>query len=61
MREGRSPQPSNNRIIINDPDLDRLSPSREATRGEVTAMIYQGLLQKGRVQALPSPYVIIPR
>ena len=50
-----------NRIVVNYPDLDRLSPSREATRGEVAAMIYQGLLQKGRVQALPSPYVIIPR
>ena len=50
-----------NRIVVNYPDLDRLSPSREATRGEVAAMIYQGLLQQGRVQALPSPYVIIPR
>jgi len=50
-----------NRIAVNYPDVDRLSPNREATRGEVAAMIYQGLLHKGRVQALPSPYIIIPR
>lgn len=50
-----------NRIVVNYPDVDRLSPTREATRGEVAAMIYQGLLLQGRVAPLPSAQVVIPR
>lgn len=50
-----------NRIVVNYPDVDCLSPAREATRAEVAAMIYQGLLHQGRVAPLPSAQVIIPR
>ncbi|NJN30826.1 MAG: DUF1565 domain-containing protein [Synechococcales cyanobacterium RM1_1_8] len=50
-----------NRIVVNYPEVDCLSPNREATRAEVAAMIYQGLYQRQRVPALPSAYVVIPR
>ncbi len=50
-----------NRIVVNYPDPNQLSPNREATRAEVAAMIYQGLLTQGRVAPLPSAYIAIPR
>lgn len=50
-----------NRLAVNHPDPEQLNPNREATRAEVAAMIYQGLLQRGRVAPLPSAYITIPR
>ncbi len=49
------------RIVVNHPDPNQLNPNRNATRAEVAAMIYQGLLKQGRVTALPSAHIAIPR
>ncbi|MFQ3615936.1 MAG: S-layer homology domain-containing protein [Cyanobacteriota bacterium] len=48
------------RLVVNYPDITRLEPLREATRAEVTAMVYQALVQAGRSPAIPSPYIVEP-
>jgi parallel beta-helix repeat protein len=48
------------RIVVNYPEPRLLQPSREATRGEVAAMVYQALVIIGRTPAIPSPYVVSP-
>ncbi len=45
-------------IVVNYPTIAQLSPDREATRGEVAAFIYQALVNAGKAQAIPSPYVV---
>jgi parallel beta-helix repeat protein len=46
------------RIVVNYPTLRQLNPNREATRGEVAAIVYQALVQAGRSTALNSPYIV---
>ncbi|MDG2615050.1 S-layer homology domain-containing protein [Thermoleptolyngbya sichuanensis XZ-Cy5] len=48
------------RLVVNYPDLNRLEPVREATRAEVTAMVYQALVQARRSPAIFSPYIVEP-
>jgi parallel beta-helix repeat protein len=50
----------NHRLIISHPDPRQLRPMQEATRAEVAAIIYQGLLSQGRMAALPSAYIVLP-
>ena len=45
-------------IVVNYPTVAQLSPAREATRAEVAAFIYQALVNAGKAQAIPSPYVV---
>lgn len=45
-------------IVVNYPTVGQLSPNREASRGEVAAFIYQALVNAGKAQAIPSPYVV---
>jgi hypothetical protein len=45
-------------LIVNYPKGDQLRPKHSAMRGEVAAMLYQGLVYQGRMAALNSPYVI---
>lgn len=47
------------KIIVNFPDQRKFNPNREATRGDVSAMVYQTLLRDGRVAAVNSPYIVI--
>ena len=49
-------------LIVNNPDLPSgsLSPQESATRGEVAAMIHQGLVQTGKLQPLESEYIVNP-
>ena len=47
-------------IVVNHPKPTLLQPNRTATRAEVTAMIYQAMVKKGKVPAKPSQYVIKP-
>lgn len=47
-----------NRIIVNHPDPKLLAPSREATRAEVAAMVYQALVAIQRASSMNSPYII---
>ncbi|MBD2531719.1 DUF1565 domain-containing protein [Nostoc flagelliforme FACHB-838] len=45
-------------IIVNHPNLKQLNPTRDATRGEVAAIVYQALVDAGRVAAINSPYIV---
>ncbi|BAZ41384.1 hypothetical protein NIES4101_73500 [Calothrix sp. NIES-4101] len=45
-------------IIVNYPDIQQIQPSRDATRGEVAAMVYQALVAIGRVPKRNSPYIV---
>lgn len=45
-------------IVVNYPSVGQLTPNREATRAEVAAFIYQALVNQGKAQAIPSPYVV---
>ncbi|GAB1544498.1 hypothetical protein NUACC21_71740 [Scytonema sp. NUACC21] len=46
------------RIIVNFPNSKYLNPNRDATRAEVAAMVYQALVDAGKVEAIDSPYLI---
>ncbi len=48
---------SEKRIIVNYPNIKQLNPTREATRAEVVAMVYQALVDAKRVAAIESPYI----
>jgi len=48
------------RIVVNYPDSRHIDPAREATRGEVAAMVYQALVATGRLPAIGSPYIVSP-
>lgn len=45
-------------IIVNHPNLKQLNPTRDATRAEVAVMVYQALVDAGRVAAINSPYIV---
>ncbi|MGG6263732.1 S-layer homology domain-containing protein [Leptolyngbya sp. AN03gr2] len=45
-------------IVVNYPNQKQFSPNREATRADVSAMVYQTLVRDGRVAALDSPYIV---
>jgi hypothetical protein len=47
------------RIIVNYPNLKQLNPTRDATRAEVAAIVYQALVDAGRVPVINSPYIAI--
>ncbi len=47
------------RIIVNYPNLKQLNPTRDATRAEVAVMVYQALVDAGRVAAINSPYIVV--
>lgn len=46
------------RMVVNYPKLKQLNPTRDATRAEVAAMVYQALVDGGRVAAIDSPYIV---
>jgi parallel beta-helix repeat protein len=45
-------------LVVNYPTATQLNPTREATRAEVAAFVYQALVNAGQAQAIPSPYVV---
>ncbi|MEW5859347.1 MAG: S-layer homology domain-containing protein [Cyanobacteriota bacterium] len=45
-------------IVVNYPVLETLNPTRNATRAEVAAFIYQALVSSGQVAAINSPYIV---
>jgi len=45
-------------IIINYPNTKQLNPTRDATRAEVAAIVYQALVDARRVAAINSPYIV---
>jgi hypothetical protein len=47
-----------NRIVVNFPDVNQFTPTRDATRAEVVAMINQALSRSGRAIAVSSTYIL---
>ncbi|MBD2665965.1 S-layer homology domain-containing protein [Richelia sinica] len=47
------------KIVVNYPDPKLLAPTREATRAEVAAMVYQALVAIGRTPPINSPYIVL--
>ncbi len=47
-----------NRMVVNYPNLKLLNPNQPSTRAEVAAFIYQALVRSGQIQATPSPYIV---
>ncbi|CAN1209582.1 S-layer-like y domain-containing protein [Tumidithrix helvetica PCC 7403] len=47
-----------NRLVVNYPNVLFLNPNQTATRAEVAAFIYQALARSGQVTAIPSPYIV---
>jgi hypothetical protein len=45
-------------LVVNHPNPRLFNPNRDATRAEVSAMVYQTLLRDGRVAAIDSPYIV---
>ena len=45
-------------LVVNYPTAAQLNPTREATRAEVAAFVYQALVNAGQAQPIPSPYVV---
>jgi parallel beta-helix repeat protein len=47
-----------NRMVVNHPNVKLLNPNQTATRAEVAALIYQALARSGQIPATPSPYIV---
>jgi parallel beta-helix repeat protein len=47
-----------NRMVVNYPNLKILNPNQPATRAEVAAFIYQALVRSGQLKAISSPYIV---
>jgi S-layer homology domain len=47
-------------IVVNYPSLDQLKPEQPTTRAEVAALIYQALVASGKVEQIPSQYIVKP-
>jgi hypothetical protein len=46
------------KIVVNYPSHDWLSPQRDITRSEITALIYQTLVAINPAKAIDSPYIV---
>jgi hypothetical protein len=46
------------KIAVNYPAREKLSPARDITRGEISALIYQTLVATNRVEPINSPYIV---
>ncbi|MDY6786464.1 MAG: S-layer homology domain-containing protein [Cyanobacteriota bacterium] len=47
-------------IVVNYPILQTLNPTRNATRAEVAAFLYQALVSEGAVSPIASSYIVRP-
>ncbi|HEY9666882.1 MAG TPA: S-layer homology domain-containing protein, partial [Coleofasciculaceae cyanobacterium] len=45
-------------IVVNYPQVKQLNPTKDATRAEVAAMVYQALVDAQQVSAITSPYIV---
>jgi hypothetical protein len=48
-------------MVVSYPSLSQLNPTRNATRAEVAASIYQALVSQGRVPQVVSQYIVAPQ
>ena len=47
------------KIVVNYPTLAQLNPTRVATRADVTAFVYQAMVNAGTAEAIASPYIVL--
>ncbi|MEL7034332.1 MAG: S-layer homology domain-containing protein [Cyanobacteria bacterium J06592_8] len=47
-------------LVVNHPEIKTLNPNEPATRAEVSAMIYQGLVKSDETEFIPSDYIVKP-
>ncbi len=47
-----------NRMVVNYPNLKLLNPNQPSTRAEVAAFIYQALVRAGQLKSISSPYIV---
>jgi hypothetical protein len=47
-------------LVSNYPNPNILNPNRNASRAEVAALVYQGMVESGRVEPIPSQYLVKP-
>ncbi|HEY9612432.1 S-layer homology domain-containing protein [Allocoleopsis sp.] len=47
-------------LVVNYPNPKVLNPNRNASRAEVAALVYQGMVESGKVEAIPSSYRVQP-
>jgi hypothetical protein len=45
-------------LIVNYPNLQNLNPTQSATRAETITMMYQTLVNQGKMSAIDSPYLV---
>lgn len=45
-------------MVVNYPDVKSFNPNKVATRADVAAFIYQGLVSTGKASSISSPYVV---
>jgi len=45
-------------LVVNYPNPELLNPNQNANRAEVAAIVYQALVAAGKVEAIPSRYVV---
>jgi hypothetical protein len=55
---GKTAAATANNLVVNYPDRDTFAPNREATRGEVAAMVHQALVRMGRLQPIQSENIV---
>ena len=48
-------------LVVNYPNRQILNPNKPLTRAEAAALIYQGMVQAGKVPAITSEYVAKPQ
>ncbi|HAA30365.1 MAG TPA: hypothetical protein DCE56_25105 [Cyanobacteria bacterium UBA8553] len=46
------------KMVVNYPQLKQLNPTRDATRAEVAAMVYQALVDANQMSSINSPYIV---
>jgi len=46
-------------LIVNAPELSRLSPNRVASRADAAAAVYQALVAQGQVPPVTCPYLVV--
>lgn len=55
---GKTAAATANNLVVNYPDPNTFAPNREATRGEVAAMVHQALVRMGRLQPIKSENIV---
>lgn len=51
---------TDNQLVVNYPNVTTLNPTRNATRAEVAAFIYQALVKQGQAPVISSSYIVNP-